>query len=173
MTQGTKRDGLLATLRLFIKFLRGLSVIGMVLLGGIAIIFAVLPPSGLEDVGKDMTKLHALALSFMLIGAVAILVMLFVALGKLLEIVATVEEGDPFVPENAERLERMAWLATYTIPIMVVIVGLAVWLKGVVEGIELDAQFDFGVVLLALFLFVLARVFRHGTEMRRDLEGTV
>jgi hypothetical protein len=40
-----------------------------------------------------------------------------------------------------------------------------------------DADFDFGVslggLLLALTLFILARVFRQGAAMREDLEGTV
>jgi hypothetical protein len=32
---------------------------------------------------------------------------------------------------------------------------------------------SFGGFLLALVLFILARVFRKGTEMREELEGTV
>lgn len=173
MTSETGRDGLLSTLQLFIKVLRFLSIVGMILLGGMGAIIAVLPPANLADIGENMTKLHALSLSAMLLMAVGLLVMLYIALGKLLEIVATVDEGDPFVPENAERLEQMGWLAVYAIPVMVVIVGIGVWLKSVVVGIEIDARVDLGLILLALFLFVLARVFRQGTEMRRDLEGTV
>jgi hypothetical protein len=37
----------------------------------------------------------------------------------------------------------------------------------------MDAGIDFGGVLTALLLFILARVFREGAAMRKDLEGTV
>ena len=40
-----------------------------------------------------------------------------------------------------------------------------------------DATSDFGItldgILLAVILFILARVFRQGAAMREDLEGTV
>ena len=39
--------------------------------------------------------------------------------------------------------------------------------------ITIDAGLDIEGILLALILFILARVFRHGARMRDDLEGTV
>ncbi|MCM8557428.1 DUF2975 domain-containing protein [Sphingomicrobium sediminis] len=173
MTNPRPKDGLLDTTRLLIGIVRVLAIIGMVLLGGIALVIPALGPEGLKDVGQGMTMTHAFTLSFMLLLAVAILVLLFKGLGLLRDIIDTVGAGDPFAPANADRLEKMGWYAASVIPMMVVIVGLAVWLKGVVENIELDARFDFGVVFLALVLFVLARVFRYGAEMRADLDDTV
>ena len=36
-----------------------------------------------------------------------------------------------------------------------------------------DAGFDLTTVLVIVVLFILARVFKHGAQMRDDLEGTV
>ena len=41
------------------------------------------------------------------------------------------------------------------------------------EELTADIEFSLTGVLLALVLFILARVFRHGAAMREDLEGTV
>jgi hypothetical protein len=41
------------------------------------------------------------------------------------------------------------------------------------RGNDVDFGLSFGGVLLALVLFILARVFRKGAEMRAELEGTV
>ena len=40
-------------------------------------------------------------------------------------------------------------------------------------SISVDADFSTNGLLLALVLFILARVFRTGAKMREDLEGTV
>ena len=87
------------------------------------------------------------------------------------QIVATVAAGDPFVPRNAERLNRMAWLM------------LALKALVLVQDPVINAIFDHSVrspfhypnpsLLFPLTLFILARVFRQGTAMREDLEGTV
>lgn len=37
----------------------------------------------------------------------------------------------------------------------------------------MKGAFDLGGIILAITLFILARVFRQGAAMRNDLEGTV
>lgn len=114
-----------------------------------------------------------LAILFVMLAA------LFVFFGKLRAIIATVGEGDPFVPANARRLERMAWLLlavqALVWPALFCAAFLADWAKDV-EGLNLDLTGD-GIsltgLLMVLVLFILARVFRHGAAMRDDLEGTV
>ena len=114
----------------------------------------------------------------------AIVAMLFVFFGKLRRIIGTVGEGDPFQPENAQRLSLMAWLMLGTqlalIPAGAIAIPLASYAAAVKEsGIE-DVSFSFDsggfdmtAWLLVVILFILARVFRHGAAMREDLEGTV
>ena len=113
----------------------------------------------------------------MLIG-LAIVTMLFFFFDKLRRIIGTVGEGDPFQPANAARLNAMAWLTVGVqlsfLPAAALGMELAKFaddLKG--ADIRIDGGMDLEGILLAIVLFILARVFRHGAAMREDLEGTV
>ena len=90
----------------------------------------------------------------------------------LTQIVRSVSEGDPFLPVNAKRLQNMGWLALafQLISIPVVMVDTRM---GEIAGETGRMDVDIGGFVLALTLFVLARVFAHGAAMRDDLEGTV
>jgi len=93
-------------------------------------------------------------------------------------IVKSVDRGDPFEPENADRLSRMGWIAVAGYALATVIGSTAAWIKSVAgeagKYIDVDdVGLDGGGVLLILVLFILARVFRHGSAMREELEGTV
>ena len=90
-------------------------------------------------------------------------------------IIDTVEAGDPLTIENAERLNRMGWIALIFQAATLPISGLAAYLRDLLPTDELSVDFQFSLtgVLLALVLFILARVFKHGAQMREDLEGTV
>ena len=108
---------------------------------------------------------------YVLIAVTASLGFLF--LRALRRIVDTVAEGDPFIPGNAVRLERMGWLAV-AIQLIAIPAGvLAGWATYLAHVHYLDIGFSFGGAFLALILFVLARVFRKGAQMRDELEGTV
>jgi hypothetical protein len=90
-------------------------------------------------------------------------------LRRLLAIVDTVRGGDPFIVENAQRLDAIAWsvLALEVLRLFVVAIAAAVWEPGRLGG------FSFAPWLAVLMLFVLSGVFAHGARMRADLEGTV
>ncbi len=109
---------------------------------------------------------------------VALLSLGFVFFGKLRAIVSTVGNGDPFAPENADRLNMMGWLTLGTQVILIPIAGLALFVADWAEPLEdtniaIETGFDIEGILLAIILFILARVFKHGAAMREDLEGTV
>lgn len=93
----------------------------------------------------------------------------------LLRIVKSVGEGDPFVPANADRLTAMAWLMLAINLIGIPVAALGVYIAKLADETpeNMEIGVDAGGILLILTLFVLARVFRKGTEMRADLEGTV
>ena len=97
----------------------------------------------------------------------------FLFLRELRRIVDTVAQGDPFIPDNARRLERMGWLSVATQLIAIPAGALAGWASYMAHVHYLDIGFSIGGVFLALILFVLARVFRKGADMRDELEGTV
>ncbi len=97
----------------------------------------------------------------------------YVVLKRLLAIVGTVREGDPFVAANASRLQTIAWslLALQLFSLVIGAVGKAVSTPA--HPVHLDAGFSINGWLAVLLTFLLARVFAEGTLMREDLEGTV
>ena len=94
-------------------------------------------------------------------------------LTRLRDIVETVRHGDAFIPDNAYRLNAIAWfvLALQLISIVIATIGKAI--STAEYPIKLDAGFSPTSWLCVFLLFVLARVFAEGTLMREDLEGTV
>ena len=96
-----------------------------------------------------------------------------ILLTRLLAIVETVRLGDPFVTGNAARLETTAW-ALLGLELLHVAVGaIAASASSESQPLNIDWNFSITGWLAVLLLFVLARVFDHGTRMRDDLEGTV
>jgi hypothetical protein len=96
-----------------------------------------------------------------------------ILLTRLLAIVETVRLGDPFVADNAARLQTTAW-ALLGLELLHLAVG-AIAAAASSKSQPLDVGWSFSITgwLAVLLLFVLARVFDQGTRMRDDLEGTV
>jgi hypothetical protein len=110
--------------------------------------------------------------AIILLGFVAVLVNHQV-LRRLLAIVVTVRHGDPFIAENAYRLNATAWflLALQLLSIAIALIGKAISNHG--NPLHVDAGFSTAGWLAVIMTFVLARVFAQGALMREDLEGTV
>jgi hypothetical protein len=97
----------------------------------------------------------------------------YIALKRLLAIVQTVREGDPFVAANATRLQAIAWVLFALQVLSLVIGGIAKAVSSPANPLHLDAGFSISGWLAVVLTFLLARVFAEGTLMRQDLEGTV
>ena len=97
----------------------------------------------------------------------------YVVLKRLLAMVETVREGDPFVAANASRLQTIAWslLALQLFSLVIGAIGKAVSTPA--HPVHLDAGFSINGWLAVLLTFLLARVFAEGALMREDLEGTL
>jgi len=96
-----------------------------------------------------------------------------IILTRLLAIVDTVQDGDPFISANALRLRMIAW-AVLGLELMHLAVGLiAGGVSTAAAPLDIDRGFSLTRWLVVLLLFVLARVFEQGTRMRDELEGTV
>jgi hypothetical protein len=94
-------------------------------------------------------------------------------LKRLLAMVATVREGDPFVAANADRLRAIAW-TLLTLQVLSVVIGaIGKAVSTPATPVDLDAGFSINGWLAVLLTFLLARVFAEGTLMRDDLAGTV
>lgn len=95
------------------------------------------------------------------------------SLKRLLAIVETVRAGDPFVAENARRLQVIAWIL-FTMQLLSIVIGaIAKSISTPAHPVNLDAGFSITGWLAVLLTFLLARVFAEGAVMRDDLEGTV
>jgi hypothetical protein len=125
-----------------------------------------IPPS--PDADRLVMGLRAVA-----VLGLATIPLNYVVLKRLLAIVQTVREGDPFVAANASRLQTIAWslLALQLFSIVIGAIGKAVSTSA--HPVHLDAGFSINGWLAVLLTFLLARVFAEGALMREDLKGTV
>ena len=96
-----------------------------------------------------------------------------VFLKRLLDIVDTVRAGDPFIRDNARRMQTIAW-TLLVMQVMSVLIGIvAAQTRSEVQQLDINWSFSITPWIAVLLLFVLARVFEHGARIRADLEGTV
>lgn len=172
-----RTDPLLGLAKALLTFTMVMLVIGMV---GIGIGFAAIVAMHDLVVAKLVANGGAGSSYWLILALLPLLAGLLMAsyrfAEKLRAIVRTVEEGDPFTPVNAERLRAMAWIS-----VAIQIVSLPVGILGsMIEeatdkaaNVNVEAGISTNGLLLALVLFILARVFRTGAQMREDLEGTV
>ena len=96
----------------------------------------------------------------------------FIVISQLLAVVNTVRGGDPFVAQNAARLQTIAWAVLGQQLLQFAIGMTARSVSTPAHPLHISA-FSTGGWLAVILLFVLARVFAEGTRMRDDLEGTV
>lgn len=171
MNNVPRSDPLLTVTQLILRIGMAILGIGIVLAAGAAIALVVIPDQQLMPRLSDGNTIWLVIAGAALVGVMMTLYLLF--LRHLSRMVATVGTGDPFQPENADRLQKMAWLTLILQGCMFVLAPLVTMIMDRIgeKGGGLELSFDS--LLLALVLFVLARVFRHGTQMRDDLEGTV
>ena len=97
----------------------------------------------------------------------------YVILRRLADIVERVRARASFEPANASRLRTIAWSLLGVQLLSVAIGTVAGVVSTPAHPLDVDAGFSTAGWLAVLLLFVLARVFAEGTQMRDDLEGTV
>lgn len=114
-------------------------------------------------------------LVLMLLGVLITLGLIYDFVTQLARIIDTVAEGDPFTLENSRRLRRMGWLTVAVVLISLPSRAVSNWMEPQLAENQLsfDSDGSLTAIALAIVLFILARVFRKGTEMREELEGTV
>lgn len=180
-TTTTERDPLLLAAQGLLWFLIGVMAFALffVALGTpAAAIFQdrIIAEAAKEGITAGPELVGAIVALMAAVTALLALAIYFLVL--LLRIVTSVKHGDPFNAANAQRLSRMGWIALAGQLAMVPVGALALWMAEVtkdVEGVNINTEAGFSLegVLLTLILFILARVFRKGAEMREELEGTV
>ena len=177
MNAARRSDPLLRATRLLLKIAMGIAAVaGIVLAAGIPLewifsdrIAIKLAEQGVRYSSKDVLS----AISSLLAMGAILMAMAFVFLRKLIAIIDTVGQGSPFTPENADRLRTMGWLALAYMVLSILSTPAELWLRHALPGSHIEISFDFGALIAALLLFVLARVFDHGVRLEQDVEGTV
>ena len=155
--------------------LRILNVAGAVGIG-VMLVASLLAPEFLFralGVRADPWAPETLAMrGIMVVGIVGAFVVHQV-LTLLLRIVESVQTGDPFVLDNAERLRAIAWWMLGGQILHLIVGALARMASTPAQELDIDWSFSFTPWIAVLLLFVLARVFAHGARMREELEATV
>ncbi|MGH6745607.1 DUF2975 domain-containing protein [Novosphingobium sp.] len=173
------RDPLLAIAKGMLWFLMG----AMALAIGACLVAIPAMLAFQNEISAEMAKEMPLLLpqfywvvSGILVLAAVLCGVLFRIFQLLKRIVGTVGDGDPFLPENARRLTQMAWLSLVVQLLGLPLSALGALINKIGKG-ETHLDSIGGIsgngLLLMLILFILARVFRKGAEMRAELEGTV
>ena len=105
-----------------------------------------------------------------LLAASLYMAIVLVIIGALRRIFVTLTAGDPFQPENVNRLRLIgAMLATLELG-RYAVVGISAWLPWVHD---VHANFSLTAWFSVLVVFVLAEVFREGARLRREAELTI
>ena len=162
----------LAVARPVIRGLILLNAIYALLIGALLVFSFFIEGWPQRPLGFDLVHAHPMAgfgLRMIVVVGLAGAAIVHTVLGRLLAIVDSVRVGDPFILENARRLNAIAWsvAALEGLRLIVAAIAAAVWEPGKIHA------FSFAPWLAVLLLFVLAGVFAHGARMRADLEGTV
>ena len=159
--------------------IRGLTLLNIVYAAGIAVLLAssfVRPDWPWVPLGYDMHDAHPalpLGLRAIMVIGLAGAAIVHTILRRLLEIVDTVRGGDPFIADNAQRLQAIAWSVLSIEALRLMVAGIARMVSTAAQPMHMGGGFSFAPWLAVLLLFVLAGVFTQGARMRDDLEGTV
>ncbi len=158
--------------------LRLLLVLNWMMAGLVLVLLGVMPNRGWVMQSLHLTPSAGADRVVFGLRAIAVLGLVtvplnYLGLTRLLAIVDTVRQGEPFVAANAARLQTIAWVL-----LSLQVLGLAIGAIGdsvsaIAPTVDIDAGFSLTGWLAVLLTFLLARVFAEGTRLRDDLEGVV
>src|SRR5262249_17290005 len=171
VTQWVLRAGIIVTMLL----------IGMYVVGVAAMIFGLIASRLPLDriaywTGVTMTadEIGRMALAAFA-GAIAALALVQFILRALRRVVASASVGDPFIEANAVELVRVAWLLLGVNVIDALLKPMVYLLAPAVVRAKMHDTVHVSITGLfaVLLIFVLAQIFRRGSDMRAELAGTI
>ena len=124
------------------------------------------PELAAQTAGMNIVAGMAIALSFRFVQLLG-------------QIISSVREGEPFAFRNERRLNEMAnqalgYQVLFGVALLVDAGDFNFMKFGPLAGLfSTSGGLSLNSLVLALVLFVLARVFRHGAQMHDDLAGTI
>jgi hypothetical protein len=156
-------------------FLTGVLVLafGVCVLGAAGVIHLPILPEDLKEMADISLPLLFTAGAVACASGVFLLGLLSLVLLMTARIVKSADT-DPFIESNARRLVQIGWLL-----LAMQVVGLAAGMvmemfpKPINEHVQAGFDFEPVALLGTLLIFVLAQIFKRGTQMRDELESTV
>ena len=157
-------------------------IMGFIAFAGtvLTIVSAILPFFWTEvvaNLANEFPSLDAAALfpKIYVIFALGIILLglIWTIMRKLLGIVGSVEDRNPFVIANAARLKAIGWLM---VAVQIIGIPLALVARKAADLFgenNVDLDISPNSILAILLVFILAGIFERGAQMREELEGTV
>ena len=168
---------ILRVTRLLVYLIMGLVAMAGAVIAAVSVILPFFWTDAVAELGKTNPGLDPAALlpNMLSVFALGILVLglIWTIMRKLLAVIASVEDGNPFVRANALRLKTIGWLM---VGLQIVGVPLAIAAGKAADMFgESDTGLDISLngILAILLVFILAGIFERGAEMPEELEGTV
>ena len=137
-------------------------------------LYTVLAFLGVEAVKKTFEVTTPFMALISSISVVIVAAVFLVIVRQLRQICHTLVTGDPFVPENANRL-RIIWIAAASGELLRLCSTFIIsWVSKTAEGSAIQAT-DLRVYVwfMVLALIILSEVFREGARMRQEQKFTV
>jgi hypothetical protein len=151
-----------------------LAIVALTTLITLLFLFAMGVTNG--EVAGGLGKNRDSMMIFMMIFMPTAAVLFFLTarfLKMLRDLVLSVTQGQPLTAINAGRLRSMGWLSLAIQGVLLITtVALAIFGKGKLFDVDMVYDLITG-MLTAAVLFILARVFDYGADMREELEGTI
>jgi len=171
----TARPTLLSTTRLVLRTLVGLNFLLGAGIGALLVVSLVSPAWLQVALGArpEAPPTLMLGLRLIMIVGLAGVPLAYLVLTRLLAVIETVRDGDPFIPENARRLLVIARALLGIELLKLGVDAICAIVSTPTDPLDMGSTTSVDGWLAVLLLFVLARVFDVGTRMRADLEGTV
>ncbi|MFC3172867.1 DUF2975 domain-containing protein [Novosphingobium bradum] len=170
-------DPLLSAARTLVTMLLGMCGLGAIAAAAGAPLILAWKPQVLDylahQAGHPLDPRVAGGVALLLLLGAVVLALSVYFLVLLRGIIDSVARGETFAAPNAARLARMGWLAAIVEAVSIPAGAVAFPINRAIGHDRLEFGLSPGVILLALVLFILARVFREGAKMREELEGTV
>lgn len=167
------KGSIASALNMLMSVITILGWIGFVVSSLVLAFFIVNDVTGGEFKAPGIEVYSSVSLSMYLV-ACAILLVVFIGFilmaGQLKKILQTLVDGDPFVPENAGRLTRLALivagmeLAGYLISFVANMIHV---------GTNVGISVNLASWVAVITLFVLSQVFAEGTRLREEEKMTI
>jgi len=169
------RPDLLSTTRLALRGLVWVNILGVVLVAALFVSSFVVPQWLQAVLGflPDAPPSLFFGVRLNMLICLFDFPLAYFLLTRLIAVVDSVRDGDPFTAANAHRLKAIAFAMLGTQLLTLAAAGVEAIASSPGHPLDMGITISVEGWLAVFLLFILARIFDIGTRMRADLDGTV